>query len=573
MANVPSRTPIRLGSLAAPAHSRVARRSFLVAAAAALLVLLVGAAVARADSVASDVVAGGSDTIVRGGSTVWRYRINATTGGTDVPGCNADSVTPATVTIVAPAAVTVSPATLTFTQCGVFLPVTISSNTLGRFSIFPQVADAGGGIYNIGLATNVLNVVAPANTAPVVTVTGVAEGSTYQAGSVPSAGCNVVDAEDGTRSFAATLSPISGPLSGFGLGSQTASCTYRDSGGLSAGATATYSIVDTVRPGLNTPGDIVVEATSANGAVVSFAVSATDNVDPAPVVACSRTSGATFGLGVTSVNCTATDAAGNVASGGFTVTVVDTTPPVLSLPADFAVAGGDAGGAVATFEASATDLVDGPVGVACTPASGDRFPVGQTTVTCQATDAAGNTASGTFVVEVTFVPAADTTAPALTLPGNLVADATGPGGAVVAFAVSATDDVDPAPAVACTHASGATFPIGTTAVTCTATDAAGNVASGSFGVTVLGALAQLDRLRQQVVVFNLKQGIANSLDAKLQRVRDALAAAGAGDRPSTCNQLDAFLNEVAAQRGKALTEAQADDLRARAVRIKAVLGC
>jgi hypothetical protein len=56
-------------------------------------------------------------------------------------------------------------------------------------------------------------------------------------------------------------------------------------------------------------------------------VTATDDVDgPVPVV-CTPPSGTRFPLGITSVSCTAQDAAGNTATGGFTVTVRDTTPP------------------------------------------------------------------------------------------------------------------------------------------------------------------------------------------------------------------------------------------------------
>jgi hypothetical protein len=43
--------------------------------------------------------------------------------------------------------------------------------------------------------------------------------------------------------------------------------------------------------------------------------------------------------------------------------------------------------------------------VACTPASGSLFPVGTTTVTCTATDAAGNVSGGTFFVTVHLVSA------------------------------------------------------------------------------------------------------------------------------------------------------------------------
>jgi len=48
----------------------------------------------------------------------------------------------------------------------------------------------------------------------------------------------------------------------------------------------------------------------------------------------------------------------------------------------------------------ATDDVDGPVAVSCTPASGSEFSLGTTTVTCSAQDAAGNEATSTFLVVV-----------------------------------------------------------------------------------------------------------------------------------------------------------------------------
>ena len=59
-------------------------------------------------------------------------------------------------------------------------------------------------------------------------------------------------------------------------------------------------------------------------------------------------------------------------------------------------------GAVAIFNPTATDDVDGTVPVLCAPASGSIFPLGTTTVTCTATDSAGNIASGNFTVTVTY---------------------------------------------------------------------------------------------------------------------------------------------------------------------------
>ena len=70
------------------------------------------------------------------------------------------------------------------------------------------------------------------------------------------------------------------------------------------------------------------------------------------------------------------------------------------------------------------------------------------------------------------------------MPANITTPATSPAGAVVTYTATANDDRDGALTPTCTPASGSTFPVGTTTVTCTATDAAGNTGTGSFTVTV-----------------------------------------------------------------------------------------
>jgi hypothetical protein len=84
---------------------------------------------------------------------------------------------------------------------------------------------------------------------------------------------------------------------------------------------------------------------------------------------------------------------------------------------------------------------------------------------------------------------------------------------------------------------------------------------------------QITGLIALIESFNLRSGIENSFDVKLRGVQEALAAANAGDVTTACNKLDAFLNEVAAQSGKALTASEAGQLAAAATEIKAVLGC
>lgn len=81
----------------------------------------------------------------------------------------------------------------------------------------------------------------------------------------------------------------------------------------------------------------------------------------------------------------------------------DFTPPVLTLPGDLGVTAPDTAGASISWTATAVDGVDGPVPVTCTPPQG-LFPVGSTLVTCTASDAAGNSASGSFTVDVAPPP-------------------------------------------------------------------------------------------------------------------------------------------------------------------------
>jgi len=81
----------------------------------------------------------------------------------------------------------------------------------------------------------------------------------------------------------------------------------------------------------------------------------------------------------------------------------DTTAPVVTVPADITTPAASPAGATVTYTASADDDRDGSLTPTCTPASGSTFPVGTTTVTCTATDAAGNTGSASFTVTVTPV--------------------------------------------------------------------------------------------------------------------------------------------------------------------------
>lgn len=164
----------------------------------------------------------------------------------------------------------------------------------------------------------------------------------------------------------------------------------------------TIAASDNVPPVLELPSTVLAEATSSAGADVSYSAAAVDAVDGTVAINCAPASGSTFHIGVTNVNCSAHDAAGNATSASFQVIVDDTTAPALTVPAAMTLQTDNTDGIAVNFETSASDAVSGNVAVDCSPASGSTLPLGVTLVECSATDAAGNTASAQFTVSVDF---------------------------------------------------------------------------------------------------------------------------------------------------------------------------
>jgi hypothetical protein len=96
----------------------------------------------------------------------------------------------------------------------------------------------------------------------------------------------------------------------------------------------------------------------------------------------------------------------------------------------------------------------------------------------------GNTYPGPDPSTCYNIKPVDTIPPVLTLPANMTIPPTGPSGAVATYSASALDAVDGIRPVTCSPGSASLFPVGTTTVTCTASDTSGNTGSGTFTVTV-----------------------------------------------------------------------------------------
>ncbi len=302
-----------------------------------------------------------------------------------------------------------------------------------------------------------------------------APGGAVVAYSAPTA----TDTVDG--SVAVSCAPASG--STFSLGHTTVNCSASDAAGNGASSHFDVFVRDTTAPVIQSHVNLTADATGAGGATVTYTTpTGSDSLDGAVAVSCAPASGSTFALGHTTVNCTATDAAGNTGHSSFDVHVVDTTAPTVQTHVNLtAEAASSAGATVAYTSPTASDTVSGALGANCLPASGSTFALGHSTVTCTATDAAGNAGTSSFDVLVR-----DTTSPTIAAHANVVAEATASGGAGVSYSLpSASDLVDSSVAVTCLPASGSTFALGHTTVSCSAHDAAGNTAAGTtFDVNV-----------------------------------------------------------------------------------------
>lgn len=163
------------------------------------------------------------------------------------------------------------------------------------------------------------------------------------------------------------------------------------------------------------------------------------------------------------------------------LTVTDATPPVIGPVSDLTEEATSPSGAAVTYPpVTATDNVDPTPTITFSPVSGTTFALGGPhPVTVTATDDTGNFSQKTFNVTVV-----DTTPPAIAAFGNITVNTdAGQPYATVTYTPTATDAVGPV-TITTLPVSGTQFAIGTTPVTITASDGAGNSSTASFTVTV-----------------------------------------------------------------------------------------
>lgn len=358
-----------------------------------------------------------------------------------------------------------------------------------------------------------------------------------------------------------TCSPASGSI--FPVGTTTVTCTNTQSCSFTVTVTTAGTCVITC------PGNVTKSNDPGQcGAIATFPAPTTTGNCGSDPSNCEPPSGSFFPVGTTTVTCNnhlATDCT-------FTVTVNDTTPPTIgSCPANITKSN-DPGqcSAVATYTApSASDNCPGAT-VSCSPSSGFAFPKGTTTVTCTATDASNNTASCSFTVTVN-----DTQPPTISCPASQTLEPTCPSGAIATYTAPVGTDNCPGATTARTAglASGSVFPIGTTTVTYTVTDAVGLTASCNFTVTVKTPAQVIQDLitRVQALQPPLSGQQSQGLVAKLQA---ALNAVNNNQINVACNKLHELIQQVQAFiNNGTLTSAQGQPLINSAAKVRNTLGC
>ena len=360
----------------------------------------------------------------------------------------------------------------------------------------------------------------------------------------------------------------------FNIGTTNVTLTVTDGSGFSTSAVATVTIA-AAAPTVASASNISTNLAAGCSATVTYnAPAGTGCATPVNVV-CTPASGASFNSGITTVTCIATDAASKTGTNSFTVTVTSVAAPTLSSHADVTNNPATCSSAVVSYSLPTASGCNTPGTVVCSPASGSTFNVGTTAVSCSVTDAALRVGSGSFNVVVTSA------GPAVATPSSIVTNVpVGTSSIVLTYATPTATGCATPINVVCSPASGSTFSVGSTNVTCTGTDALSRTGTSSFTVTVNGAgISGITQIVNGLTDPKLTTSRKASLLASLNLANADLNSTNAHIKASTktlqaCGQLTGFLIKVKTYgQLKIISSNEVVALTAAANAQKVALGC
>ena len=252
----------------------------------------------------------------------------------------------------------------------------------------------------------------------------------------------------------------------FPLGETVVTWTATDSSGNSASATQTITVVDTTSPIIIAPSSLMTEATSLQNNIVDYGFAeASDQVE---ITSITNDAPEVFPLGETIVTWTATDSSGNSAFATQTITVVDTTSPVITQPEDVLFEATNQTNNI--IEIPIIEIIDNTEIVSITNDAPKTFELGNTIVTWEVIDISGNISTIEQTIQII-----DTISPSIITPVDIQIEATSLENNIVDYGFAeASDQVE---ITSITNDAPEVFPLGETIVTWTATDSSGNSAS------------------------------------------------------------------------------------------------
>ena len=388
------------------------------------------------------------------------------------------------ITLNGPPALTITVGT-TYTERGAactdntdgsLTPITISgtvdTSNPGTYTVTYACTDSSGNGSTISRTVTVVAAETPIDTTdPVITINGSSELTITAGTAYTDQGATCTDETD-----TAPTVTTSGTVDTSSPGTYTVTYTCTDSSGNSSTATREVTVVDTTDPviTLNGPSTLTIQAGST---YEDAGAACTDDTDITPTVTTSGTVD-TSSPGTYTVTYACTDSSGNGSTISRTVTVVDTTDPVITIngSSELTIT---AGTAYTDQGATCTDETDTAPTVT-TSGTVDTSSPGTYTVTYTCTDSSGN--SSTATREVTVV---DTTDPVITINGSSELTITA-GTAYTEQGATCTDETDGSLQVTTSGTVDTSSP-GTYAVTYACTDSSGNNATADRIVFVRAA--------------------------------------------------------------------------------------
>ena len=364
--------------------------------------------------------------------------------------------------------VTISPNSFTCSDAGTTPTVTVTAT------------DASGNVTTETATVNVVDATAPT----IVAVSNIAPVDLDASGnasiSLSDVMASVSDICDSNPN--ASISPSTFDCTN--TGNNTVTITATDASNNTSTQTVTVVVQDVTDPTLTAPANITVNvdagACSADAANVTLGnPTAADNCS----VTTSNDAPNSYPVGTTTVTWTAVDPSGNDVTATQTVTVVDNIDPTLTAPANITV-NVDAGACSA--DAANVTLGNPTAADNCSVTTSNdapsSYPVGTTTVTWTAVDPSGNDVTATQTVTVV-----DNIDPTITAPADVTVnvDAGQCSAAAANVTLGTPVTADNCAVSSTTNDAPNSFPVGTTTVTWTVTDASGRTATASQDVTVV----------------------------------------------------------------------------------------